>query len=387
VVNIISAVALVGVVVGTTALVVVLSIFNGFDVLIQSFFSVFDPEIKITSAEGKNFDPSTATLQSIKSRPDVIHYCEVVEEIAHLRFEQRQQIAYIKGVDNEYLKMSQLDSFMYDGKLKLSDDQFNYTVLGAGLANNLGAAANFVHPVYISVPKKGISSNTLVNPFRQKYLFMSGIYAIGQEDVDNKYAIIPISVARELLEIGGKVTSIELGLKPGTDVKQLQRELKKLLGDGYIVQNRYQQHESNYKVTKSEQFFTYIILSFILIIASFNLASSIAMLILDKRKDINILVSMGLTRKQLSWIFLLEGWLISAVGAVIGLILGVLLCLGQMHFGWLKFPGSFVIDSYPVEIRVMSLFIIGITVLVIGGTMSWLPVKFLPEKFFQLREE
>jgi lipoprotein-releasing system permease protein len=160
-----------------------------------------------------------------------------------------------------------------------------------------------------------------------------------------------------------------------------------LLGDGYIVQNRYQQHESNYKVTKSEQFFTYIILSFILIIASFNLASSIAMLILDKRKDINILVSMGLTRKQLSWIFLLEGWLISAVGAIIGLILGVLLCLGQMHFGWLKFPGSFVIDSYPVEIRVMSLFIIGITVLVIGGTMSWLPVKFLPEKFFQLREE
>lgn len=369
------------------ALVVVLSIFNGFDVLIQSFFSVFDPEIKITSTEGKNFDPNTSMIESIKSRPDVIHFCEVVEEIAHFRFEERQQIAYIKGVDEEYLKMSSLDSFMYDGKLKLSDNEFNYTVLGAGLAQNLGAAANFVHPVYISVPKKGRSSNTLTNPFRQQYVYLSGIYSIGQQEVDEKYALLPISMARELLEIGDKVTSVELGLKPGTDVNKFQREIKKLLGNGYKVQNRYQQHESYYKVTKSERFFTYIILSFILVIASFNLASSIAMLILDKRKDINILVSMGLTRKKLSWIFLFEGWLVSAVGAIIGVVLGILLCLGQQHFGWLKFPGNFAVEYYPVDLRVISLIIIVITVLVIGGAMSWLPVRFLPKRFFQLRDE
>jgi lipoprotein-releasing system permease protein len=377
----------VGVVVGTTALVVVLSIFNGFDVLIKSFFSVFDPEIKITSVEGKTFDPTMFNLQSLKSRPDVIHYCEVVEEIAHFRFEDRQHIAYIKGVEEEYLKMSSLDSFMYEGKLKLRDDQFNYTVLGRGLAYNLGAASNFVHPVYISVPKKGRSSNMMANPFKQKYVYMAGIYSVGQQEVDDMYALIPLQMARELLDVEGKVTSIELALKPGTDVKQFQRELKRLLGSGYNVQNRYQQHESYYKVAESERFFIYLVLSFILIIASFNLASSIAMLILDKRKDINILVSMGLTRKKLSWIFLFEGWLVSAIGAIIGLTLGVLICLGQMHFGWLKFPGNFAVEYYPVDLRISSLVIIAITVLIIGGAASWLPVRFLPNRFFQLREE
>jgi lipoprotein-releasing system permease protein len=387
VVNIISAVALVGVVVGTMALVVVLSIFNGFDVLIQSFFSVFDPQVKITSVEGKNFDPNTTTFQAIRKNDNVVHFCEVVEEIALFRFEGRQQIAYIKGVDDDYIRMCSLDSFLYDGKIKLKDDQFNYTVLGEGLAQNLGARANLVHPVYISVPKKGKSSNSLVNPFRQQYVYMSGIYAIGQQEVDEKFALIPLSMARELLELGGKVTSVELGLKPGTDINKFQRELKKMLGDGFKVQNRYQQHESYYKVTKSERFFTYLILCFILVIASFNLASSIAMLILDKRKDINILISMGLTRKKLSWIFLFEGWLVSAVGAVAGVFLGVLICLGQQYFGWLKFPGNFAVEYYPVDLRVSSLIIIVITVLVIGGAMSWLPVRFLPERFFQLREE
>jgi lipoprotein-releasing system permease protein len=227
----------------------------------------------------------------------------------------------------------------------------------------------------------------MANPFKQKYVYMAGVYSVGQQEVDDMYALIPLQMARELLDVEGKVTSIELALKPGTDVKQFQRELKRLLGSGYNVQNRYQQHESYYKVAESERFFIYLVLSFILIIASFNLASSIAMLILDKRKDINILVSMGLTRKKLSWIFLFEGWLVSAIGAIIGLTLGVLICLGQMHFGWLKFPGNFAVEYYPVDLRIASLVIIAITVLIIGGAASWLPVRFLPNRFFQLREE
>jgi lipoprotein-releasing system permease protein len=153
------------------------------------------------------------------------------------------------------------------------------------------------------------------------------------------------------------------------------------------VQNRYQQHESYYKVAKSERFFIFLTLSFILMIASFNLASSIAMLILDKRKDINILISLGLTRKKLAFVFLFEGWLVSIIGAAIGLILGILICLGQMHYGWLKFPGNFAVDYYPVDLRIWSLVIIVITVLIIGAVASWLPVRFLPERFFQLREE
>ncbi|NLU38673.1 MAG: ABC transporter permease [Bacteroidales bacterium] len=386
-VNIISAIALVGVVVGTMALVVVLSIFNGFDVLIKSFFSVFDPEIKITSVEGKTFDPTLEAFQKLKNNENVIHFCEVVEEIAHFRFEERQHIAYIKGVEDNYFKMSQLDSFMYDGKLQLVENNIPYTVLGHGLAYNLGASPNFIHPVFISVPKKGKSSSILANPFNQKYVYTSGIYSVGQQEVDDMFAIIPLEMARELTNAKGKVTSIEIGLKPGTNAKRFQRDIQKMVGNGFKVQNRYQQHESYYKVTESERFFIYIILSFILVIASFNLVSSIAMLILDKRKDINILVSMGLTRKQLSQVFLIEGWLVSLVGSIIGLFLGTLFCLGQMYFGWIKFPGNFAVEYYPVDLRVSSLIIIAITVLVIGGAASWLPVKFLPEKFFQMREE
>lgn len=385
--NIISAIAMVGVTAGTIALVVVLSVFNGFDVLIKSFFSVFDPEIKIEVVEGKQFDPCTAEFQQIKNDPSVVHFCEVVEEIAHFRFEERQTIAYIKGVDDEYLNMTPLDSLMYDGRLMLNDGNFNYAVIGRGLAYNLGASANLIHPIFISVPKKGRSSVVLSNPFKQQHVFLSGIYAVNQQEVDDKYALIPIDMARELLDMDSTVTSVELSLKPDTDSNKFQKKLQNTLGSNYKVLNRYQQHESYYKVAESERFFIFLILCFILIIASFNLISSIAMLILDKKKDINTLISLGLSKRKIGQIFLFEGWLVSFIGAIAGIAIGVLVCVGQMHFGWLKFPGNFAIESYPVDVRWPGIVLIFITVMVIGGIASWLPVRFLPKKFFELREE
>lgn len=387
VVNIISGVALLGVIVGTTALVVVISIFNGFDVLIKSFYSYFDSQIKITSVEGKQFDPSNETFAALKADPSVVHYCEVIEEIALLRFEERQFIAYIKGVDEKYLEMGQINKIMYDGDLVLNDGNFDYTVIGRGVAYNLGAAVNFVRPISISVPRKGRSNSTLLNPFKQKYLFLSGVYSVEQQEVDDQFAIIPISVARELLDMETNVTSIELGLKPGIDERKFQKQLQKNISPNFKVENRYQQHQQYYRVAKNERFFIFLTLSFILVIASFNLASSISMLILDKKRDINTLLSLGLTRKKIGLIFLYEGWLISTIGAIIGLVLGILICLGQIHFGWIKFPGSFAIETYPVELRFVSLLIIAITVLFIGGIASWLPVKFLPNKFFQLQND
>lgn len=378
---------MVGVIVGTTALVVVLSIFNGFDVLIKSFFSVFDPEIKITSLEGKQFDPGNEAFERIKNDPSVAYFCEVAEEIAHFRFEERQYIARIKGVNNDYLEMSGLENYMYDGDLLLTDSNFYYTVIGRGLAYNLGAATNFVSPVYISVPKKGRSSSTILNPFRQKHVFLSGIYSVGQQEVDDLYALIPLDLARELLEMDRTVTAIELGFAEGTDIKKIQKQIQTQLGTGFKVENRYQQHESYYRVAKSERFFIYLTLSFILIIASFNLASSISMLILDKRKDIHILSGLGLTKRKIGYIFLYEGWLVSVVGLVIGMVLGILICLGQIHFGWLKFPGSFAIENYPVEIRWPNLVLIAATVLIIGAAASWLPLKLLPKRFFQVDQQ
>jgi lipoprotein-releasing system permease protein len=387
VVNIISGIATIGVIIGTAALVIVISVFNGFDLLIKSFFSVFDPEIKITLSEGNHFDPHTQEFEELRNSPEVVHFCEAVEEIAHFRFEGRQYIARIKGVEESFFEMSRLDSFMYDGKTMLNDGNFNYTVIGRGLQYNLGAAVNFVRPIWISVPKKGTGSNPLSNPFRQERVFLSGIYSVGQQEVDAQYALIPIEMARRLLDFESEVTSIELGLAKGVNVKKFQKKLQENLGPEFIVQNRYQQHESYYRVANSERFFIFLTLSFILVIASFNLASSIAMLILDKRKDINILITLGLTRKKLSMIFMYEGMLVSVMGAAIGLVLGILLCLGQIHFGWLKFPGSFAVEHYPVDLRWPSIVLISITVLIIGTAASWLPVKFLPKRFFRLREE
>jgi lipoprotein-releasing system permease protein len=372
-----------GVIVGTTALVVVISIFNGFDVLIKSFFSFFDSEIKITAVEGKQFDASSEYFDELRDDKSIVYFCEVVEEIAHFRFEDRQYIARIKGVSEEYLEMSKLQEVIYDGDLILNDGNFDYAIIGRGMAYNLGIAVNFIRPIYISVPKKGRSSSTLLNPFRQMHIYLSGVYAVGQQEVDDKYAVVPLSFARELLEMETGVTSVELGLAEGVDLKRFQNQLQKQLGDGFKVENRYQQHESYYRVAQSERFFIFLTLTFILIIASFNLASSISMLILDKKKDINILMSLGLTKRKMGLIFLYEGWLVSVIGAAIGLMLGILICLGQIHFGWLKFPGSFAIENFPVEIRIPSLILIVITVLVIGVGASWLPIKFLPKKYFQ----
>jgi lipoprotein-releasing system permease protein len=372
-----------GVIVGTTALVVVISIFNGFDVLIKSFFSFFDSEIKITAVEGKQFDASSEYFDELRVDKSIVYFCEVVEEIAHFRFEDRQYIARIKGVSEEYLEMSKLQEVIYDGDLILNDGNFDYAIIGRGMAYNLGIAVNFIRPIYISVPKKGRSSSTLLNPFRQMHIYLSGVYAVGQQEVDDKYAVVPLSFARELLEMETGVTSVELGLAEGVDLKRFQKQLQKQLGDGFKVENRYQQHESYYRVAQSERFFIFLTLTFILIIASFNLASSISMLILDKKKDINILMSLGLTKRKMGLIFLYEGWLVSVIGAAIGLMLGILICLGQIHFGWLKFPGSFAIENFPVEIRIPSLILIVITVLVIGVGASWLPIKFLPKKYFQ----
>jgi len=386
-VNIISRVALLGMIVGTMALLVVLSVFNGFDVLIKSFFSVFDPPIKITAAEGKSFSPELFPFDQVFNHPEVANYAEEVEEIAHLRFEDRQFIARVKGVDNNYLKICRVDSVMYDGKIIFEDGDYPYTVLGNGVAYNLGATVNFVRPVFISVPRKGQNSNPLSNPFRQKYFYLSGIYAVGQQEVDDQYALVSIDRARELLDLDDQVTAIVLDVKNENQVKQVQKEIQSILGEGFIVENRYQQHESYYRVAKSERFFIFLTFAFILIIASFNLAGSIAMQIIDKRKDIHILLSFGATRKQISRIFFFEGWLISVVGAVAGVIIGILVCLGQQHFGWLKMPGGFAVDHYPVDLRIGSILMVFLTVVAIGAFISWIPIRFMPKKFFEISQE
>lgn len=386
VVNIISRVALLGMMVGTIALVIVLSVFNGFDELIKSFFSVFDSELKISAAEGKYFDPRSERFDSIKKHPDVVDYSEELEEIALLQYEDRQFIARIKGVDDRYIRVCPVDSVIYDGHMLLHDDNLYYAVLGRGVAYNLGATANLIKPVGISVPKKRSHHYALSNPFRQKYLYVSGIYVVGQQEVDDQYALVSLDVARELLGLEHEVSALSLRLKKGSRVSQVQKELSQILGSDYVVQNRYEQHESYYRVAEVERFFIFLIFVFILIIASFNLIGSIAMQIIDKKRDIQILLSFGVTKQQINRIFFLEGCFVSLFGALAGIILGILVCMGQQKFGWLQMPGGFAVEAYPVDIRAGSLVLIIFTVLAVGTVLSWLPVRFMPRKFFDISQ-
>ena len=377
---------MIGVMVGTAAMVIVLSIFNGIDSLVIGLYSTFDPHLQITSAEGKQFSLTEDQVNQLMKDPEVVDYCEVLDELALFHYEDRQLVGRIRGVTDDYLKMVNIDSVLYSGKAVLYDGNFDYTILGIGVASSLGAASNFVRPVSVSVPKKGKTS-IYSNPFNQTKLFLSGVFALGDPALDDVYALVPITVARDLAEAENKLTSLDLKFSSTTNLIAKQRELKKSLGDNFVVKSQKELHADYYKVSRIERFFIFIILSLIMIIASFNLTGAITMLILDKKKDIHILSSFGMVRSKIAKVFFTEGFLITTIGAVLGLIFGILICYGQIYFGWLQFPGNFAVQAYPVVIKPWNLVLILVTVMAIGSLLSLLPVKLLPKRFFEITQD
>lgn len=383
IINVISIISLVGVSVCTMALVIVLSVFNGFDSLIKSMFSNFDPHIKITPAHGKVFDPQTDTLQQIKTLPYVDLVCETLEENVLLEYDKRINPAVIKGVADNYSQLTGVDTTVINGEFILTDKNRSMAVVGAGLAYYLSINVNFVKPIKIYVPKR--TGRISMNPeraFSQSYIFPSGIFAI-QQEIDTKYALVPISFARNLLDYSTQVSALEIKLKPGTNNDKARSDISKLIGSNYIVQTQYQQHEMLYKVMKSEKFAIYLILTFILIIGSFNMIGSLSMLIIDKKNDIATLSHLGLSKKGIQRIFTYEGWIISIGGAVVGLLLGLLVCWLQQTFGFLKLDsmGTFVISNYPVKIIWTDFVLALITVVCIGLLASWYPIRLFTKRY------
>ena len=383
VINIISAISVVGVSIGTMALIVILSVFNGFDNLVQSLFNSFDPDIKITIKEGKTFSSGAERIQNLKKLKGVLYMSEIIEENALLKYGDRQFIATVKGVSNEFLNMSGIDSMIIDGEFILKENKNNYAVIGQGVALNLAVGLNFITPINIYVPKR--TQKVSLNPakaFSRKYIFPSGIFAI-QQDFDSRYIIVPIDFARDLLDYSNEVSAIELKLDPVFNKDKLQEEIKKHLGTGYEVKNRFEQQELLYKIMKSEKWAIFLILTFILIIASFNVIGSLTMLIIEKKKDIDTLRSLGTNLSVLRKIFLFEGWMISILGAILGLMTGTIICWIQQHFGLIKIQGSdsFVIDTYPVNIELPDFIYIFLTVLFIGYLAAWYPVRYISRKF------
>lgn len=390
VINIISAISVVGVATGTMALIVILSVFNGFDSLIKSLFSVVDPPLEISLVEGKTFvAEDDSRFDAVKKHPGVLYFTEVLEENALLMYGERQHIATLKGVGDNYVEFSGLERMMVEGRFRLIDEMGNrYAVMGRSLAWVMAVGLNFVTPLEVYIPRRsaGLGLTTVPSQaFNRKLIFPSGLFAVEQE-FDMNYVIVPIAFVREMLEYSNEVSSIELGVSGNFRESVVHEEIREILGDEFRVRNRYQQHEWIYKVMQSEKWAIFLILSFILLVASFNIIGSLTMLIIEKRKDMAVLKSMGAGDSMITRIFLFEGWMISVVGAVAGLLLGLAICLVQLRFGVIKLygSGSFIIEAYPVEMQLPDFFYVFFTVLLIGFLAAWIPVRYIIRRFSAL---
>lgn len=381
-INIISGVSVAGVAVGTMALIIILSVFNGLETMVRSIFNTFDPDIKITAAEGKTFIADTSRLKLLANVEGLSCYSLTIEENALLKYGDRQYIATIKGVDDNYTMVTDIDSSMWEGDFILKSDRGRpYAIPGVGVAQYLGIRVNFINPLNIYVPRKTGNSMDAENAFNKKFIFPSGIFQI-EKDYDSKYVYIPIEFARELTDIEDGVTSIEIKFKENTDPGPVQKKIKRIFDKGFVVQNRYEQQEIFYKVMRSERLAIFFILTLILTIASFNIIGSLTMLIIEKERDIEILKSLGANSDLIRKIFIFEGWLISIVGAVVGIVLGFIICWIQQTFGIVKLQSeTLIMDSYPVVMKLKDFIIVPSTVLLIGYWAAWYPVRFLTRKF------
>ena len=379
-INIISGISAAGVAIGTMALVCVLSVFNGFESLISNMFSSFDPDLKITLTHGKTFDVNSKEFNELRKLKSVAVFTEIIEENALLRFKDKQMPATIKGVDKNFEKMTRIDSIMYDGKFQLFDGAFQRAIPGIGVAGTLGLGAHVIDPLYIYAPKRTSKINLIrpENSFNQVGAFVSGIFSVKQLQYDDHYVLISIDLARDLFEYEKtKVSSVELKLAKGVNQSDIQKEIQTLIGKKFQVKNRYEQQESFFKIMKIEKWITYLILCFILLIASFNIIGSLSMLIIDKKADIYTLKNLGADNQLIKRIFLFEGWMISGVGAFVGIGLGAVLCLLQQYFGLLKLGTGYVVDAYPVVTNLLDLLLVFVTVILMGFLAAYYPVRYI----------
>ncbi len=387
-INIITFISVFCVTVVTIALVIILSALNGLTDLVESLYNSFNTDIQVTVKSGKTFETDSFHLNKIAHMKGVAHYSEVLEENALLNYDDRQIIATMKGVGPSYREMTSFDTLMRKGDFRLDGDSISYTVLGRGLAQRLELPTeNSYIPVKVYVPRRGadlsVNPSNLEEPFNKSNALVAGAFSIN-DDFDYKYMIVSLAFARKILNQPNAATAIEIGLKPGADKRAVQQEIKELMGDNFIVRNRYQQNELLFKTLQSEKLWTFMILVFVLIIATFNIIGSLTMLIIEKKDDIGTLSSMGADVSLIRKIFFTEGLLISFLGSVVGLILGVVICMLQIHYGWVQFGEGFVVKAYPISIQISDLIAILAFVMLIGFLAAWYPVRVFTRKHIRI---
>jgi len=386
-INVISAISVVGVAVATMAMIIVLSVFNGFSSLVGSLFTHFDPQLKVIPVEGKTVAADDTMLVAIRQMPEVLVATDCVEDMALAVYEGKQQMVTIMGVDDNFRKQTQIDAILYgDGTFELHDGDLQYGIPGIKLAQDIGMLANWGGWLAIyaptregqldmSNPQGGFSVDSLLSP--------GCVFAVNQNKYDGAYIITSTAFARRLFDQQGCVSSLLLKLKEPRQTDAVKKKIRTMTQGRFRVLDRYEQQADTFRIMQIEKFLAYIFLTFILIVASFNIVGSLSMLIIDKKDDVQTLRNMGATDRQVAGIFMFEGRLIAVIGAVAGLIIGLILCVLQQQYGLVKLgssSGSFIVDAYPLSIRLSDIILVFVTVVAISWLAVWYPVRYLSRR-------
>lgn len=384
-INVISAISVVGVAVGTMALVIVLSVFNGFHDLVASFFTNFDPQIELVPTQGKTAPADDPVLDKIRKMPQVSVHTDVLEDQGLAVYGDRQQMVTVMGVDDNFTQLTNISDILYgDGEFTLQAANLFYAIPGIRLAQDMGLGARFDGYLKLYAPVRRGQITDLEDPsdgFVVDSLISPGVvFAVNQAKYDRDHIICSIGFARRLFDQDGMLSSLQIRLKPGSDLAAVKKQMREIVGSKYRVLDRFEQQSDTFNIMQIEKVLAYVFLTFILMVACFNIISSLSMLIIDKKADAATLRNLGATDRQIRSIFLFEGRIISAIGAVVGILLGLLLCWLQQEFGLVHMgdsAGSFVVNAYPVSVHYDDVAIVFVTVLLIGWGAAWIPTRKL----------
>ena len=391
VINVISAISVAGIVLASFALICTLSVFNGFHELVESLFGNFDPDVKIVASKGKFFSTDDSRIQKAQELPFIESCSFTLEEQALISYKSRQQIAIIKGVEDSYHDLTGIENLLRgNGIFMLEDEVCHYGIMGVGLMNQMDCGMNPAYPLRLYVPKKEgqVNMMNLATSFNQADIYSPGAtFLVNQEKYDDNYVLISLRLARELTDREGEASALEIKLQQGFPLRKARKELTAILGTDYLILDRLEQQADAYKVVRLEKFISYLFLSFILLIACFNIIGSLIMLMVEKQQDARLLGSLGAEQKTVERIFVINGVLISLIGAVSGLILGIIAVLLQQKFGFISLgsSGTFIVDAYPVSIHFEDIILVLVTVLAVSF-ISVRPIGPIARRFIKSSE-
>lgn len=383
-INAVSIVSVCGVAIATMAMICTLSVYNGFEEIISSLYSEIDPHLEVRAKTGKTLDTTAPEVKRLTEIKGIEAVTSVVEDNALAVYGNKQQPVVIKGVPANYSSVNNIDDALLDGETMFADS-LPYAVIGVGISNTLMVAPHFLSPIYLYAPKRKAKVN-LINPstsFNTRQVYCSGVFSISQSESDNKFVYVPIEVAKQLFDYTTEATLLEIKVTDEQNVGEVQKEVQNILGEEYVVKDRIEQKSEAFSMMAIEKWITFFMLLFVLVISTFNIIASVSMLIIDKKENIKTLHNLGSKESFITRIFFNQGVLISFIGAVIGVLLGLALSLMQQHFGILKMGANFIVEYYPVKVIWSDVLLIVAVVVAIGVLIAWIPVKYINSKLIK----